>query len=639
VKVIVTTITRSPKGNPMRSTRELNAEQIRLGRGAECELRLADPRVPIHARTILLGKNGAQMYEVTEQSADITAVYQAPHMLQPGTTLNIGPFRLDIVEPGTADLALTVELVQALPQNAKAVGKDIFFRATRIPVSRRKLAWILFLPILLWFLILPVLNFFFNHPDAAPSASTQSAPYAHKSPALHQVKTVVALAGDGSWNPGELAAGHQSFASNCKACHSESFTRVKDADCKTCHQNMGDHVSKKVGHVAALDATRCASCHQDHKGALALQQQNTHYFMGECAACHSNITSSLPSTRTENVSDFSRQHPEFRVMVSTGAGTNDLARVRLPTTGMLSEKSALKFPHDVHLAAKGVNGPQGRIKMTCASCHVPNNTGTGFKPVTMKENCQSCHELRFELAQPERQVPHGSVKDVMTTLREFYSYVSVNGIVLNRPQGQTAFEQTERGLPGKAATAAVRLNGSGDVDAQVRAAAHEIFEKTSCYTCHEISRTASTSTTTASGAASWIVAPIKPAPERMAAARFSHDKHAMASCESCHAAKTSKSSHDVLMPKIESCRSCHAGSKAEPQKIISNCGLCHGFHVHTQTDIPANKLLPGNHPVLWPSSHDAALLQAGTMPSASQPASNSVSNSASKPASAVASPQ
>lgn len=594
----------------MRSTRELEAEQLRLGRGAECELRLPDPRVPIHARTILLGKNGAQLYEVAEQNADITAVYQAPLTLQPGTSLKIGPFQIDIVEPGAADLALTLELVQALPQHSKAAGKDVFFHATRLPVSRRLLAWALFLPILVWFLLLPTLNFFLEQQGGSTKKLTMS-----EARALHQVKKVAAVASDAPWNPGELAAGHQPFANNCKTCHSESFTRVKDADCKSCHQSMGDHVSKKTGHVAALDATRCASCHRDHKGALGLQQQNSHYFMGECASCHEDIKASLASTRTENVSDFAGEHPEFRVMVATGSGKNDMSRLRLPKAGWLSEKSALKFPHDVHLDPKGVDSPQGRIKTTCASCHKVDDTGTGFKPVTMKENCQSCHELRFELAAPERQVPHGSVSEVMTTLREFYSYVAVNGIVLNRPQGGAAADTVLRGLPGKAPGSATRLNGSADVDGQVRHAATEIFEKTSCFSCHEISRSAATG-----AAASWVIRPVTPAPVRMAAAKFSHDKHAMASCESCHAARTSKSSQEVLMPKIDSCRSCHAGNKAESQKIVSNCGLCHGFHINAHDDASAEAVLKKGHPVLWPSSRDAARLQAATPAPASSAA-------------------
>lgn len=72
MKVIVTTITRSPKGNPIRASREISAEQIRIGRGAECELRLADPRVPLQARTIFLGKSGPQLYEAFDANVDAT---------------------------------------------------------------------------------------------------------------------------------------------------------------------------------------------------------------------------------------------------------------------------------------------------------------------------------------------------------------------------------------------------------------------------------------------------------------------------------------------------------------------------------------------------------------------------------------
>lgn len=594
----------------MRASREINAEQIRLGRGAECELRLADPRVPIHARTILLGKSGAQLYEVGDQNADLTAIYQAPITLKVGTTLNIGPFQLVIIEPGDADLALTLELVQALPQNSKAVDKEVFFRATRLPVSRRLLAWALFLPILIWFLLLPSLNFFLNNHDNVAKKTSMG-----ESRSAHQAKKILALAGDGPWNPGELASSHQAFGNNCKSCHSESFSRVKDKDCKACHQNIGDHVSKKTGHIAALDATRCASCHRDHKGALGLQQQNTHYFMSECSSCHGDIKSSMAHSTSENASDFAREHPEFRVMLAAANAKNTPTRVRLPSTGHLSENSALKFPHDVHLNPKGVNGPQGRVKTNCASCHILDSTGTNFKPVTMKDNCQSCHELRFELAAPERQLTHGSVNDVMTSLREFYSYVAVNRIVLNRQQSssQTQIDTSVRGLPGKPATLAIRLNGSSDIDNQVQHAANEIFEKTSCYGCHDITRTH-----VKSGDVSWVISPIKPAPARMPAATFSHNKHRMAACDNCHAASSSTSSHDVLMPTIESCRGCHAGRNPEPKKIVSNCGLCHGFHTNQHNNIQSN--LPAKDmPVLWPAAHDTALSPAHTTSDQAKP--------------------
>lgn len=601
MKVIVTTITRSPRGNPMRSTREIVADQLRVGRGAECELRLPDPRVPIHARTILAGVNGAQMYDAFEQSADVTGIYRSMALL-PGTSLKIGPFRLDVVTPPPGvDLALDIELVQPLPGVAKISGKDIYERARSAPVSRRVVAWGLFLPILLGFLIFPVFSFFADSHKAASAQTVSSG--AHT---LDRARAKAASLSEQAWNPGELAAAHQPFASNCKVCHSQSFTRVQDADCKACHQKMGDHVSKSVAHVEGLSETRCASCHRDHKGALALQQQNTHYFMAECSSCHSDIKKHMANTGTMNVSDFARGHPEFRINLLAGPGKTDIRRLRLSDSSRIHEDLGLKFPHDVHLDPKGVKGPQGLVKTDCGSCHVPDSTGVGFKPVTMKNQCQSCHELRFEIAAPERQVPHGNVGDVMTTLRDFYSYIAINRIDLERTRPVPVAGQLERDIPGKTAPGPQRLGNPSDVNGQVRVAATELFEKTSCVSCHKISKMM-----TATGEPGWSVSPVLAAPRRMPKSEFSHASHTMTACSTCHGAKTSKSAQDVLMPKIETCRSCHAGRNPEPEKVVSNCGLCHGFHV-----ISSMNKLDGMHAMPWPATRDALLPRSALQPSA-----------------------
>lgn len=598
MKLIVTTITRSPRGNPMRASREINAEQVRVGRAAECELRLADPRVPLHAKSIQLGGNGPKLYDAMEQNAEVTGVYRAEPLL-PGMTLKIGPFQVDVTTPPAgADLALTVELVQPLPGKSRISGKEIFEHARRGPVSKRALSWSLFGFITVMFLAIPVLTFFLQHGAVAK-------PTAGVTPPQDPVSRALSLASDRSWNPGELASGHQAFAGNCKLCHSESFTRVKDADCTACHRNMGDHVDRKTASVPSLQQTRCASCHQDHKGTLALQQQNNHYFIAECGTCHGNIKAHMASTKTADVSDFASRHPEFRVTVSTGPQAHDVARVRLPASGLLTESGNLKFPHDVHLDPGGVKGPAGRVKLTCGSCHVPDASGVGFKPVTMKDHCQSCHELRFEIAAPDRQVPHGNVGDVMTTLREFYSYLAVNHIDLKRP---ATAGPPQRNIPGKAAPQPVRLGNSADVDGQVAQSARELFEKTSCITCHVVTRddVPADTDTKAGSMPSWRIAPVVPAPVRMPATTFSHASHAMTACSSCHAARTSKSAHDVLMPGITSCRSCHGGSSPAPQKVVSNCGMCHAFHVIAPASLSAASRA-ANARLPWPAVHDAMI--------------------------------
>lgn len=600
MKVIVTTITRSPRGNPMRASREINAEQLRIGRGAECELRLADPRVPLHAKNIFMGKSGPQLYDSFEQHTDVTVTgVHRPQTLKPGSSLRIGPFLLEVAEPHhDADLALTVELVQPLPGKSSLSAEELSAATRQTLISKRMLSWTLFLLVVAGFLLLPL--FGPGGADAPRAASRDGR-------LLQKVSQGVGGTARHSWNPGELAAGHQPFAGNCEACHSEAFTRVQDKDCKACHQNLGDHVDREAK-VAGLDEVRCASCHQDHQGTRGLEDQNTHFAMGECSACHRDIKAHLPATPTGDAGDFATQHPEFRSMVVTGTKPGgrlpQVARMRLSEKAGLIEKRGLKFPHDLHLDPKGVKGPQGLVKTTCASCHVPDSTGRSFRPVTMKDNCQSCHELRFELAAPERQVPHGNVDEVMATMREFYSYLAVNGIVLNPAPLPSA-----RAIPGKSAPAPLRLSGGGDVDRQVTLAATEIFEKTTCFACHDITRHDS-----ADGRPAWRVNPVLQAVPWMPRARFSHDSHDMTSCSTCHAAPVSKQARDVLMPGIETCRACHAGSAPESRKVTSNCGLCHGFH---QTTHPA--VTPHAGPA-WPSSRDAALLQsAAPLPPARLP--------------------
>ncbi|MDQ8036914.1 MAG: hypothetical protein REI12_05795 [Pedobacter sp.] len=569
MKVIVTTITRSPRGNPMRATREITGDQIRIGRGAECELRLADPRVPLHARSISMGRSGPQLFDAADLNAEVTGVFRAQY-LKPGSSLKIGPFQidveaLDINAPGDADLALTIELVQPLPGKTRLSARDIYEYARHAPVSKRTASWALFAFIMVFFLFLPMALFYSN--SSKSEAGTQT---------VTSVRAQNGIKADAAWNPGELAAAHQPFANNCKTCHSDSFSRVQDKDCLACHQSMGDHVPKQMAKTAGLADVRCASCHRDHKGSQGLKQQITHYFMGECSACHQDIKQHWPETQTKDVSDFARGHPDFRVSFVSGMtadGKADITRLRLGEKTVLSEKRGLKFPHDVHLDPKGVRGPQGLVKTTCSSCHVPDSSGLHFKPVTMKDSCQSCHELRFEIAAPERQVPHGNVDEVMATMREFYSYLAINGIALNRPQADLP-AASGRGIPGKSAPDALRLSGNAGVERQVEISATEIFEKTTCFSCHDITRQAQ-----ANGKPGWKVHPVLPESSWMPKARFSHAKHDMATCESCHAASSSKQASDVLMPDIASCQTCHAGNHPERQKITSNCGLCHGFHV------------------------------------------------------------
>jgi predicted Zn-ribbon and HTH transcriptional regulator len=59
---------------------------------------------------------------------------------------------------------------------------------------------------------------------------------------------------------------------------------------------------------------------------------------------------------------------------------------------------------------------------------------------------------------------------------------------------------------------------------------------------------------------------------------FSHADHRQETCASCHAAKSSRSSSDLLLPGISRCRDCHLGEDSRKAKVPSSCAMCHSYH-------------------------------------------------------------
>ena len=399
---------------------------------------------------------------------------------------------------------------------------------------------------------------------------------------------------DKVWTPGhELDSAHKPWANDCKACHSMPFVQVQDKDCLACHKNVGDHVDRKLVTMSpqanhAIGDQKCASCHRDHNGEDSLKRQNKNFMAENCASCHGDIKKSFAKTKTANVSDFDTKHPEFRYQLALSNKPDDLARTRLVKGEMLKENTALKFPHDVHLKADGVKSPKGKVKVDCASCHTLNSDGLGFAKVTMKDHCQSCHDLKFEPSVSNREVPHGSVELVLSTLREFYSYVQVNTVPVDNKPLTAPINLVRPGHDEPVVASFVRSNGSSR--SRAADAAVSLFEKTSCKVCHEISRISEPGRQGTSGRdlPQWKVAPVTPSHPWLTQSQFSHAKHRLAECTDCHSAKTSKKASDVLMPDIKVCRDCHTGSTPVSNKLVSDCGLCHGFHMPGHTPATAS---------------------------------------------------
>ncbi|MCQ8896276.1 cytochrome c3 family protein [Limnobacter humi] len=472
-------------------------------------------------------------------------------------------------------------------------------RALQKPLGlKRVVSWLLFAPILLAFLVLPWAASWW--PEPKPVQTAASAPenraMLNANTRVSQTHEQTRYALDAVWNPGPLASAHANLEQDCRACHQGNFSRVKDETCTQCHQNMGEHVTQQTRSDSHFEEGRCASCHRDHKGRESLAEQNKHFVGRDCSSCHSQIEQIAPNTETQAVRDFAAQgHPAFRLTVATGSETSDRRRIRMEKNTLLTENTGLKFPHDVHLNAKGIEGPKKQVVMQCADCHRPNDTGTSFKPVNMADHCQSCHKLNFEPALPDRQVPHGPVSAVLSTVSEFYSYLALHPEEKAKVNNQRA---ALRARPGeKTPQRSALQNLAGNPQAQAVFATRELFEKTACSVCHAVKEAPAPAdlNTSGKGLPYYNIAAVAPAHTWLPMAKFDHKAHALESCDNCHAAKTAKKAEQILIPGIENCQTCHAGRQPVAHKVQSDCGVCHGYHLHPLPPKEAQTMSPRAH--------------------------------------------
>tara|TARA_E500000178_G_scaffold356612_1_gene436048 strand:+ start:6634 stop:8145 length:1512 start_codon:yes stop_codon:yes gene_type:complete len=480
--------------------------------------------------------------------------------------------------------------------------------AQQNPSGRRTLSWLIFTVIFLFTLLIPLIVALStgSHSETSQthdiefvadmsSINQNSTDYHKKNLAAGSSSSNFFLKLDSFWNPGTLASAHQSWSTDCKACHATPFIRTQDTTCNNCHEGIGYHIPSRLS-ANFRDEPRCGSCHLDHNGDFGLKEQNLRYTESNCSGCHEEFSSfSVIDTKVKDVSDFEHKHPNFRLQIAESAGSEKLMRVRMKNdNSMLSEPTGLKFPHDVHLNPEGVRSPKGLVDTNCESCHELTLDERTYRAISFENHCQSCHKLKFEPLFSNREVPHGTPEEVLSTLSEFYAYFEKYGLREPSPMekplrwaraGQKEPEPIKSFLK-------LPKNSQG----RATAASIELFEKTSCIVCHQVERKSQISLreTPGSSLPQWNIAAVTPPHVWVAkAAPFNHKAHTLAECSSCHDAENSKKAENVLMPGISTCRDCHAGSAPVKNRVSSDCGLCHGYHMLTE-EIDKNLIISKN---------------------------------------------
>jgi predicted CXXCH cytochrome family protein len=562
MKLLLAQITRNKQGQPSRAQLALTADSVRVGRGSDCKLFLADPRVSLHHALIGRSDDGVYFIEAVGGTVIVDGAMERAAKLKVGQKILLGPFELNILPPeGQHELVISWELVEPMEDDATAVNGRVKAGLRNTWLSKRLFSWGAALIILAAFLAWPVMN-------------------AHQSAPMRTAAAKSVLAPDESWNPGTLSSAHQGFGRDCVQCHTVPFEHTQNAACENCHSAIGWHFERNTKEAKAMHAavfakpgaeTMCASCHRDHKGPMGLVRQDSPL----CTNCHANIKAQVATTQSPNISDFGKDHPPFKLSMLVPGKTGAGAIVRVSQdAAKLSEKSNLKFPHNTHLDKKGIRGQNGRVVMECVNCHVPDESGTRFKPTTMKEHCQDCHSLEFEPKATNRQVPHGNVEDVLASVSEFYAQAVLADTPIDVVFQEGARRPGERlnvADPGKRLAALKWANQKAETISQ------ELMEVRVCFACHEISRINVGEGKLATR--SWKVEPIAITQHWLPKGRFPHVQHKPYECKECHNTADSKSSADISIPDIKNCQSCHAGNIATRESVRGTCETCHGFHV------------------------------------------------------------
>ncbi|MBK8285955.1 MAG: hypothetical protein IPK97_14400 [Ahniella sp.] len=532
-------------------------ETLTVGRGADQAIYLPDLRAALSHCSVTVKNPGR--YRI--QSLIVAGVRVNGNIVQEidvgaGAILELGGTRLKFLDPPKdfeGAVEITAMAAEEIAKNANRFVGKLTLGETRL--SKRWPSWILFSGVALFALILPLL--------------------AHYVPASRPALDPLPIGSRDTWQAGQLVAAHHFFGENCNLCHQGNFKTVQDESCKACHGNIGGHVDDKRFTLSQLGDSECAFCHRDHSGIEALIREDQEL----CADCHDDLSKREKNATAQlDVADFASKHPGFVVSLANWdtAGNYKPTRVALANPD-IKETSGLKFPHDLHLAKEGIQGPDGDEVMQCGSCHQPEPGGARLRPIDFEDNCQKCHKLTYSIREADREVTHGKPALMKNEIEEFFAGQALEG-AFNDTNAPTVVRTRRR--PGQPITPQERAEALSWAREQATQSIDNLFNSNACTYCH---------TVTTDDVGSLSVAPVRVVGFWMPKARFSHRSHESMTCSDCHKAETSSDSSDVLMPDIDNCQTCHAGEHGE-NKVPSTCITCHGYH-ETRLDLD-NKGLP-----------------------------------------------
>ena len=545
----IRTVETTAQGREIVRDRDVTAERITLGRAAENTLHLPDLSLdPYHAEIGAVDAGRIVVTALTTLGFGLDGRQVETARIDPaaGAELHLGKYRVVVARADDGAVLLTVSQVAAV--EADRAG---FSLAGKLP-GKRAMAWLLVLAVLGLFLALPVISELTRDPA-----------------------TKRGVVGDAAWSSGPLSQAHHQLEGKCEACHVKPFEAVRDGACLTCHKDVHEHapparLANARGPDSAGDALQwriahlfgkpgpgaCSDCHTEHEGAGRMPPPAQAF----CAVCHGSLKARLTDTQLGNAADFAAIHPEFRPALALTLGSDKLTRISLAEHP--HEANGLTFTHDQHLAGGGgvaqmaMRLGMGSGGLKCSDCHHPTADGVRFEPVKMERDCEACHSLAYDqVGGTFRKLRHGDVPQMIADLS-----------VAPRAAAPIVSGRMRPGQYANGGTYYARFTPPGG---GIGSVAQALSRDGICGECH----------TARLGGGRFGVVPVTQTMRYMSHGWFDHAAHKEQKCTSCHAATTSNTATDVLLPDLKSCRSCHAGEQAPRGKIASSCAMCHDYHV------------------------------------------------------------
>ncbi|HYE45319.1 MAG TPA: FHA domain-containing protein [Caulobacter sp.] len=583
-------ITKRAAGGEIVRERTLEQASLRIGRGADCEVRVADLAVSLHHATLTdIGRERLRVEAAGREPFGVNGRFVSKADLKVGDApeLTFGDHQINIAPGPGGRVILTLTRTEAAPGQADAATTATLMPRPKI-LGKRRIAWTSFLAIALLSLILPVLVVYGVLGD---------------NPKIDL---------DSQWSSGPLSKTHAFLENDCQACHQKAFVAVRDDACMACHSasqtpaqlqkttarvkaagspdaprliadhagtqrllwgtpspdNWGEKAFDYARRVFNRPQQRCAACHVEHIGdpiADPVHAKPTLLTAHACADCHAGLDKRLKDTRLANVADWKR-HPDLRPLVTVQPGPLQTRRISMADRP--ADNNGLIFPHDLHLSRAGgparmaVSLGRGRgygAPLDCQNCHTPEAKGGNYAPVQMETACGACHSIGA--------LPHGDTRKLVSFFQGSGGRIARTGPTTGRRRpGEPQV------YSGVSASAAQRIRG--------------LFAPNgACYGCHA-------SAPPADGSLVYAAGPVRLADAYLTKGSFNHDvpehsrgANGQPNCARCHAAERSKTAGELLLPRLAVCADCHDAAKQKakvPQAAGADCADCHSYHAPTR---------------------------------------------------------